>query len=70
MRFDVYNPCILRRVFFLVGEVEQHIETGEVLVVLDHSLSLLLLEDIYLANRLDEGVYEFLLRFTKNDALP
>jgi hypothetical protein len=48
--FDMRNPCIFRRVFFSLGEVEQHIETGEVLVILNGSLSLLLLKQCYLTN--------------------
>ena len=67
VRFDVYDPRILRRVFFFMGEVEQHIETGEVLIVVNSGLGLLLLEDIYFANRLYEVVYEFLFSFTKSD---
>ncbi|MGA3190464.1 MAG: hypothetical protein ABSF22_25450, partial [Bryobacteraceae bacterium] len=69
VRFHVYDPRILRRVLFFVGEVKQHIETGEVLIVVNSGLGLLLLEGVYFANRLYEVIHEFLFCFTKSDLL-
>ena len=67
VEFDVCNPRILRCLFFFLREVKQHIETGEVLVIVDSGLGLLLLEDVYFAYSLYEVVYEFLFLLTKLD---
>ena len=65
--FDVCNPCIFRRVLFFLGEVEQNIETREVLVILNGGLSLLLLKKRYFTNCFQKVVNQLLLCFTKAD---
>ena len=55
------NPGIFCRVLFFLGAVEQQVEAGEVLIVLDGRLGLLLLKSVYLVNGVEEIEYSWML---------
>ena len=65
MGFHVLDPCIFRIVLFLLCVSKQHVETREVLVIVDHRPRLLSVEDGQLVDSLQEHICEFLFFFTK-----
>jgi hypothetical protein len=63
--FNVLNPCIFGIVLPLLCELKQHVETGEVLVMLDYSSGLFSVKDSQLVDRRQEPIREVLFFFTK-----
>jgi len=59
------DPRILRVIFLFLGEVQQHIEAGEILVAFNHGVRLLVLQHIQLVNGGKKGLDQPLPFHTK-----
>ena len=59
------DPCVFRVIFLFLGEVQQDIEAGEILVAFDYGVRLLVLQHIQLMDGAQEVLDQTLPYGTK-----